>query len=116
MNKKLEGPFKELPYKRVLNDLAYISQNYPDDNREIRKVKKSLENRYGAVQMQVFYDSLPKKATPYLKKGENPSTTLFYALPISASEQMLNSGNKTKLTGNNKGGLVDYRKTGMFKK
>ena len=119
MAEKIKGPFKELPYKKVLNDLTFMSEAYADDNREIRKFKTNLESTYGAVQMQVFYDSLPKKATPYLKKGENPATALFYALPISAKE-FITTGAKEKTKGFKHGGLAgqghnDMRKGGLFK-
>jgi len=112
MNKKLEGPFKELPYKKILDALVSTSKTQGTDIKELKYLKKKMVVQFGKVQTQAFFDSLPKSAYPMDK---NAATAKFYALPISASEQMLNSGNKTKLTGNNKGGLVDYRKKGMFK-
>jgi len=101
MSKKLEGPFKELPYNKVLNALVSTSKEQGTSQKELQYLKKTLIAQFGKVQTQAFFDSLPKSAYP---QDKDAATAKFYALP------------KAKPSGNNKGGLIDYRKTGMFKK
>ena len=100
MNEKLEGPFKELPYKKVLDALVSTSKNQGTDVKQLQQVKKTIIAKFGRVQTQAFFDSLPKSAYPQDKDAAKAG---FYAQP------------KANPTGNNKGGLVDYRKKGLFK-
>ena len=100
MNKKLEGPFKELPYKKVLDVLVNTSKTQGTDIKQLQQVKKTITAKFGKVQTQAFFDSLPKSAYP---QDKDAAKAEFYALP------------KPEPTGNNKGGLVDYRKKGLFK-
>ena len=100
MNKKLEGPFKELPYNKVLNALVSVSKDQGTSTKGLQQVKKTLIAKFGKVQTQAFFDSLPKSAYPQDKDAAKAG---FYAQP------------KANPTGNNKGGLIDYRKKGMFK-
>ena len=100
MNEKLEGPFKELPYKKVLDALVSTSKNQGTDVKQLKLVKRTMASMFGKVQTQAFFDSLPKSAYPQDKDAAKAG---FYAQP------------KANPTGNNKGGLVDYRKKGMFK-
>ena len=100
MNKKLEGPFKELPYKKVLDALVSTSKTQGTDIKQLNIVKRTMVSMFGKVQTQAFFDSLPKSAYP---QDKDPAKAGFYAQP------------KANPTGNNKGGLIDYRKKGMFK-
>ena len=100
MSEKLEGPFKELPYHKVLNALVSTSKVQGPMGKELQDLKKTLIAKFGKVQTQVFFDSLPKSAYP---QDKDPATAKFYALP------------KAKPSGNNKGGLIDYRKKGLFR-
>jgi len=105
MNKKLEGPFKELPYKKILDALVSTSKTQGTDIKELQYLKKKMVVRFGKVQTQAFFDSLPKSAYP---QDKDAAKARFYAQP------------KAKTTGNNKGGLTksrhnDMRKGGLFK-
>ena len=101
MTEKLENTFKELPYNKVLNALVSVSKDQGTSTKGLQQLKKTLNLQFGETQTQAFFDSLPKSAYP---QDKDAATAKFYALP------------KAKPSGNNKGGLIDYRKTGMFKK
>jgi len=103
----MEGPFKELPYNKVLNALVSVSKTQGTDIKQLKSIRKTMVAQFGKVQTQAFFDSLPKSAYP---QDEDAATAKFYALPKS----------KSKSTGNNKGGLIktghnDMRKKGLFK-
>ena len=105
MAEKMEGPFKELPYKKVLDALVNTSKTQGTDIKQLNIVKKTMASMFGKVQTQAFFDSLPKSAYP---QDKNAAKAKFYAQP------------KAKTTGNNKGGLTksrhnDMRKGGLFK-
>ena len=93
--------FKELPYDKILNALVDTSNHQGSSTTMLKDLKRTMNIQFGKVQTQSFFDSLPKSAYP---QDKDAATAQFYALP------------KVNKTGNNKGGLIDYRKRGMFKK
>ena len=108
------GEYKTLDKKkdglRILKLLEYESTK----DGQIDLIKSRLETKYGKKQMQDFYKSLPKAATPL---EEEPN---FYFVP--SIQGMRKAGDKPvryqwilnePTQGNNKGGLA--KKTKGFK-
>ena len=109
------GEYKTLDKKkdglRILKLLEYESTK----DGQIDLIKSRLEAKYGKKQMQDFYKSLPKAATPL---EEEPN---YYFVP--SIQGMRKAGDKPvryqwilnePTQGNNKGGLA--KKTKGFKK